>query len=142
MKRFYIAGKIESMESVKILRDALVGYGWEITYDWTTHGSVRSGPNADPALLGPVCESELNGVLAADVVVVLLPGGRGTHAELGAALASWELRGKPSWLVVCAPPGSEALLGGDEETTVFYHHPRVDQIVCGLDALAAYLTAN
>lgn len=140
--KYYIASRIENMENVRTLRDALAASGWVITYDWTTHGSVRSGPNADPALLGPVCENELNGVLAAEVVIVLLPGGRGAHAELGAALAAWTLRGKPSWLVVCAPPGQESLLGGDEATTVFYHHPHVDQIVCGLESLAAYLTGN
>ena len=60
---------------------------------------------------------ELTGVVSADAVIVLWPGGRGTHVELGAALAL----GKRVFLM------SEVLdhHRATKETCAFYHHPLV-----------------
>ena len=63
-----------------------------------------------------IAVQELNGVCEADVLVVLLPGGFGTHVEIGAALAL----GKP--VILCAP--NQKTL----ETPypcVFHYHPNV-----------------
>ena len=81
--RIYIASALENIEQVQAVRDALIAEGHTITYDWTTHGAVRD----DLARLAEVAGSEVQGVREADLVVVLLPGGRGTHAELGMACA-------------------------------------------------------
>lgn len=80
--KFYIASKLENADMVKKLAAILKLYKWEQTYDWTTHGSVQS---EGQERLIEVAENEIQGVREADVVIVLLPGGRGTHAELGAA---------------------------------------------------------
>lgn len=80
--KFYIASKLENAERVKELAGILKGWGWQHTYDWTTHGSVK---NEGEGRIQEVAQNEIDGVKDADFVIVLLPGGRGTHAELGAA---------------------------------------------------------
>lgn len=110
--RYYIATRLERHRDHNIVRDSLAGQGWEITYDWTVHGPVwRDGAER----IREVSQAELTGVVEADLVVVLLPGGRGTHAELGMALAA----GKP----VLLHTFDESLLGASPETCAFYHHP-------------------
>ena len=111
--RVYIATKLENTEAHNRVRDELAVDGWHLTYDWTTHGPVwREGHKR----MGEVAVAELKGVRDAAVVVVLLPGGRGTHAELGMALAF----GKPVVLAVTAPGQYEA-----ENACAFYYHPSV-----------------
>ena len=46
------------------------------------HGSVKE---EGEERLEEVAEKEIEGIRQAEIVIVLLPGGRGTHAELGAA---------------------------------------------------------
>ena len=82
--KYYIASKLENAVAVKTLAYAFEQLGWKQTYDWTAHGSVH---DEGEEVLRQVTLKELGGVKEADVVVVVLPGGRGTHAELGAALA-------------------------------------------------------
>lgn len=84
MAKFYIATYLERHAEHNLVRDRLVAAGHEITYDWTSHGSVKE---CSEERLTEVAEAELRGVTEADFVVVLLPGGRGTHAEIGAAVA-------------------------------------------------------
>ncbi len=118
--KFYIATRLENADAAKALAGALRELGHTITYEWWTHGSVQG---ADPTTIRRVATAELKGVREADVLIALLPGGRGTHAELGAAL----VLEKPVWL--CAPLDSLLYdLGerGDGATTcAFYWHPSV-----------------
>lgn len=109
--RYYIATKLDNWSEHNRLRDLLSYDGHEITYDWTIHGSVwREGPTA----CEDVSVKECRGVTDADLVIVLLHGGRGTHVELGVALGS----SKPV-----------AIIGYDASVTTksscaFYHHPQ------------------
>jgi hypothetical protein len=110
--KYYIATRLERHADHNIVRDALAAKGNQITYDWTVHGPVwRSGEDR----IREVSQLETQGVLDADVVIVLLPGGRGTHAELGMALAA----GKP----VILHSEDPAPFGATPETCAFYHHP-------------------
>ena len=87
--KFYIATALTNKPAYRKVRGFLEGRGHELTFDW-----VKAGPvdfESDPDALGKRAVDDLHGVLLADAVIVLLPGGRGTHAEMGAALAC----GKP-----------------------------------------------
>lgn len=135
MIKFYIGSKIENAAQVRELKAHLERAGWEHTYDWTAHGSVRGG-EADRELIRAVAEAEVDGVIAADVAIFLLPGGRGTHVEMGVALAA-----VPH--VVVWSPDPETDFGVSEKTSAFYHHP--DVIRCGersMEDLAASLAAG
>lgn len=112
--RYYIATKLENHEQHNEVRDLLNAAGHSITYDWTHHGPVYSHGLervAEVALL------ETQGVLDADFVVVLWPGGRGTHVELGMALAAK----KPVIFISPFTGHHEA----SPDTCAFYHHPFV-----------------
>jgi hypothetical protein len=119
MPSFYIASSLENVENVKRLRDELVSRGWTHTYDWSTHGSVQD----DPSRWRAVARAEVDGVIQADTVIVLMPGGRGTHVELGIALG---IRAYVEWDNGCLTPAIH-LIGDDPNprTCVFYHHPAV-----------------
>ncbi len=81
---YYIASSLENAPTVQKLAAKLNAQGWTQTYDWTTHGGVQ-GLNTEQ--MAEIAKNEIQGVRDADIVIVLLPGGRGTHVELGAAIA-------------------------------------------------------
>jgi hypothetical protein len=83
MDRIYVASGLENLGSVKDIMDSLKRSGWTITYDWTQHGSVQGKGND---VIAEVASAEAMGVRSADLVLVLLPGGKGTHTELGIAV--------------------------------------------------------
>lgn len=83
--KIYVASSLENAAHVRRVQTALIAAGHTITYDWTVHGSVWT---AGPARIREVAEAEHRGVVTADAVVVLLPGARGTHIELGIALGA------------------------------------------------------
>lgn len=111
--KYYIASRLENAEAVKRMASRLNEVGWIQTYDWTTHGSVQE---KGLERIEQVAQAELIGVREADVVIVLMPGGRGTHVELGAAIAYK----KP--VILFAEDGQ---LLQDGRTCAFYHHPQV-----------------
>ncbi len=124
--KYYIATSLLRMPAHNLVKDALGICGHEISYDWTLHGSVKS---VSKERLQEVAALEINGVSDADFVVVLLPGGKGTHFELGFAMA----RGKKVFLHSEDPLMFE--LG--PKTSVFYHHPDVTCLLCPLADVGA-----
>lgn len=122
--KIYIATGLERAAEHNVVRDALIKMGHSLSYDWTVHGSVK-GEGHDR--LEQVAGLELAGVMDADVVIVLLPGGRGTHTELGAALAA----GRPVFIHA----EDEGVFEFDERTCVFYRHKNVRRCVGPIDFL-------
>jgi nucleoside 2-deoxyribosyltransferase len=107
--KIYIATKLENTEQYAQVREVVLGQGHTITYDWTVHGSVKHTSLGELERVGMAEEA---GVMDADVVIGLLPGGRGTHWELGQASGLQ----KPIVLL-----GTERHFGLGSETTSFYH---------------------
>ena len=128
--KFYVASGVSNAEKVNQAASVLKEAGHERTYDWTTHGDVSK---ADPAFKRHVAASESHGVLDAELVVLLLPGRFGTHAELGMALASAENKRILLWSESPAP------FDGTEGFCVFYHHPAVERVVCPFEELLTLL---
>ena len=128
--KFYVASGVSNAEKVNQAASALTARGHQRTYDWTTHGDVSK---ADPAFKRHVASSESHGVLDAELVVLLLPGRFGTHAELGMALASTENKRILLWSETPAP------FDGTESFCVFYHHPAVERVVCPFEDLLTLL---
>lgn len=125
--KVYIASALENAAEVARLRDILAFAGHVVTYDWTIHGSVQS---EGAERIAEVAAAEMAGVIDADVLVALLPGGRGTHTEIGIALGSGVpviLRGAEHYARECA----------------FYRAPGVIDRVpawCSLEGIVAALT--
>lgn len=115
--KFYIATKLENWTAHNEVRDWLTARGHTITYDWTTHGPVwRRGLEA----VNAVARAEHDGVRAAELVIVLWPGGRGTHVELGMALEAG--------CRVVLVSGVEGHHEASPEVCAFYHHPSVERV--------------
>lgn len=118
MIKVYIATGLDNHAEHNQLRDELAKLDVHLTYDWTVHGPVwREGL----ARIKEVSQLELEGVRNADVVVVIrshVGQGRGTHVELGAALAY----GIPVVILSKAPTDD---FGAVSSTCAFYHHPCV-----------------
>jgi hypothetical protein len=110
----YIATSLENSQAHSALAQRLRDVGVGLSYDWTTHGSAQSTPER----WWEVAESEIDGVKSADLVIVLLPGGNGTHVELGAALAS----DKIVYLWAESEEALNEIRFGGSHTCVFYHH--------------------
>jgi hypothetical protein len=117
--KFYIATRLENHAKHNQLRDILTGLGHEITYDWTTHGPVR-GKGLE--VMNTVADAETFGVIDADVLLVLLPGGRGTHVELGLGMANPNTTDVIIW-----SEDPKAFSHDDELTCAFYHGSPVTQ---------------
>ena len=71
-------------------------------------------------------EKEKNAVIESDFVVVLLPGGKGTHIELGIALG----QGKRIFIY---SPGGE--VNNFDTTSTFYHLPEIEKCFGTIDKL-------
>jgi nucleoside 2-deoxyribosyltransferase len=113
-KRFYLATRKDRSEQAAPLLEALKAQGWERTFIWTALDEASTDG------YGEVAQKELAGVRDADVLIVLLPGGFGTHVEIGAALAL----DKP---VILHAPDRETL--EKPYPCIFHHHPGVTLLV-------------
>ena len=114
--RFYIGSGLQHYELVRYYANALKDYGWEQTYDWTRHIQTETTLEA----LAEYAEAERKAIWDSDVVVILLPAGRGTHVELGLALAH------DKKVFLCAASQEEFSI---EHTVAFYELPGVAQLV-------------
>lgn len=116
--RYYIATTLKNVEEHHLVRDYLNDYyGWTLTYDWTAHGSVLDN-SLD--VRQRIALTEEAGIRSADVVVAILPGGRGTHIEIGFAIAY----NKPVILYA----NKESLTKEYDLRCVFYDHPLVTRV--------------
>lgn len=121
--KFYIASSLGNAEAVNIIADYLISRGWAQTYDWTKHGPVLINDE-----LRRISNEELRGVTGCDVFFLLLPGKRGSHTELGAALAA----NKP--VIILSPDYN--LLYENDLTCSFYWHPNVSNRLIEPDRFA------
>ena len=112
--RFYLSTRKDRSSDAETIAKALISHGWVRTFDWGLHKTI------DPHEYGSIAEAEIQGVREADALIVLLPGGFGTHVEIGVALAL----GKH---VVLHAPDEDALT--TPYACVFHYHPNVTRLI-------------
>lgn len=89
--RIYIASTLTNAPRVRELRDALAVHNIELTYDWTSHNDgVPYIPDSNPEEKQQAALREELAVREAEVVLVVIPGGHGTHFEFGMARALYK----------------------------------------------------
>ncbi|MGP4107842.1 nucleoside 2-deoxyribosyltransferase [Virgibacillus sp. L01] len=79
---FYVASEFANKEQVQYVTQKLQSRGYNLTYDWTRN--ERATTERELSRIG-ILEKEA--VLNCDFFILLLPGGKGSHTELGMALA-------------------------------------------------------
>ncbi len=128
--RFYVASGLENLVRVKRALEKIRSLGHDVSYDWTQHGDVRTkGTDA----LNAVAGSETFAVMDSDRVLILLPGGKGTHTELGIALASRANKR----IILWSETGEE--FESNKNTCAFYHHSAVEKLRCGFEELLSFI---
>ncbi len=114
--KFYIGSGMKNCELVNSYAEILKENGWEQTYDWVKNvhneGSVKK--------LTEYAQLEQQGILDSEVFILVLPGGRGAHIELGMALA---LHKK---IFLCSHMEEAFRL---ENTVAFYGLPNITRLV-------------
>ena len=80
--KFYIGSGMKNCELVNYYSKILKEKGWEQTYDWVKN--VSDDVSIDD-MIG-YAKLEKQAIVSSDVVIILLPAGRGAHIELGMAL--------------------------------------------------------
>lgn len=109
---FYVASSLKNKDQVRSVASELKNVGWHHTYDWTQNGRANTLD-----VLGRIGKLEKEAIADSDVVLILLPGGNGTHIELGLAIA-W---GKRIFLY-----SSDEKVMNLGTTSTFYHLPEVE----------------
>lgn len=118
----YVAGALADVETVRSVQAAVVRAGHELTLDWTrVDEAALTDYEARPAAAATVATADLDAVLAADAVLVVLSEheGRGMYVELGAALAR----------AATGELEHVAVIGPVRHQSVFLHHPTVTRWV-------------
>lgn len=118
--RFYIGSGMKHHALVDAYAQRLKENGWEQTYCWTK----CIGEDVTLDTLAEYAEKEQQGIADADVVIILLPAGRGAHVELGMALA---LRKR---VFLCAAAEDAFSL---DNTVSFYQLPGIIRLVGDCD---------
>jgi nucleoside 2-deoxyribosyltransferase len=126
--KFYIASKLENYAQVQYLSDKLKSAGWEHTYNWAVHLSAKE---SNIELLREIGQKEFNAVKDADVIIVLTPQGRGTHIELGMAIAF------NKQIYLCHT--DDKYFQCDDNTSIFYWLPQVKQFIGSIDDIVCEL---
>lgn len=114
--KFYIGSGMKNCELVNYYSKILEENGWKHTYNWAKN------INGDETIedLIEYSKFEQQGIIDSDVVIILLPAGRGTHIELGMALA---LNKK---VFLCSETKEEFSV---ENTVNFYQLPDIVRLV-------------
>ena len=81
--KFYIGSGIKNVEQVNYYSKILEENGWRNTYNWTK--DISGNKTIEELVKYAIFEQ--NGIVELNVVIILLPAGRGAHIELGMALA-------------------------------------------------------
>ena len=81
--KFYIGSGMKNCEGVRHYANKLKENGWHQTYDWVKN--ISDDVSIDDMI--EYAKLESRGIVDSDVVIILLPAGRGAHIELGMAMA-------------------------------------------------------
>lgn len=121
--KFYIGSGLKNFNKVNGLSTILASMGWEHTFNWAANGEVENESITD---LASISMLEQKAVADSDVVIILLPAGRGTHVELGMAIAL----DKKTYLLSEDGKDFDIL-----NTAGFYFHPNVIRVVGSIEKL-------
>lgn len=114
--KFYIGSGMKNCELVNYYSKMLEENGWKHTYNWADN--INGNENIDDLIEYSILEQQ--GIVDSDVVIILLPAGRGTHIELGMALAL------DKKIFLCSATKDEFSI---ENTVNFYQLPNIIKLV-------------
>lgn len=126
--KFYLASSFANKNQVRYISEQLKNKGYIHTYDWTLNERALSLED-----LQRIGQNEKDAIFDSDLVILILPGGKGSHVELGMALG-FEKR------VILYSPNDE--VHDFAQTTTFYHLPVVEKCSGSVQELLEYIQAS
>ncbi|MCR8847530.1 nucleoside 2-deoxyribosyltransferase [Rossellomorea sp. SC111] len=123
--KFYIGSSFANKDLVRYVSDRLEQKGFIQTYDWT-----RNERPATVKDLQHIGQNEKDAITDSNVVIIILPGGKGSHVELGIAL------GLGKRIILYSPNGE---VHDFANTTTFYHLPEVEKCSGSTEELLEYV---
>jgi len=123
--KFYIASSLRNKERVRHLASCLKEKGFLHTYDWTKNENINTIEK-----LAVIGEAEKSAVLDADFFILVLPGGFGSHTELGMAIGN----GKRIYVYSMS---NEPF--NPEKTTTFYHIDGINKYIGDFDQFVGHI---
>ncbi|WP_242145290.1 MULTISPECIES: nucleoside 2-deoxyribosyltransferase [unclassified Bacillus cereus group] len=120
---FYIASSFQNKDLVRFVASKLKEIDWKHTYDWTQNERA-----VQKEQLQKIGQAEKQAIQEADVFLLLLDGGYGSHIELGMAIAlekKIHLYHKHNSL-----------------QTTFYHLPEIHIFQGEIEAFVSYITSK
>ncbi|MGM0751558.1 MAG: nucleoside 2-deoxyribosyltransferase [Bacillota bacterium] len=126
--KFYIGSSFKNIDQVRDVSDRLKRKGYTHTYDWTQNNRASTVEE-----LKQIGEKEMQAIIESDVILVLLPGGKGSHVELGIALGL-------NKRVILFSPNNE--VHDFAQTTTFYHLSEVEVCTGNVDELLEYVSTT
>ena len=113
--KFYIGSGFKNCDLVNYYAKKMEEYGWKHTYNWTSNMSK----DVTKENLIEYAKLEKQAISDSDIVVILLPAGRGTHVELGMAIALNKR------IFLCSSTSEEFSM---QNTVNFYQLPNIEKI--------------
>lgn len=123
--KFYVASSFSNLNTVRSVANKLKEKGFIHTYDWTKNEKAKT--QSDLKRIG---EEEKEAVIDSDFIVILLPGGKGTHIELGMAI------GLRKRIYLYSPIED---INDPEQSSTFYQLQEVNRYVGSLESFLEYL---
>jgi nucleoside 2-deoxyribosyltransferase len=123
--KFYIGSSFENKDIVRYVNERLKQEGFSHTYDWTRNEHASSVKD-----LQHIGQNEKDAITESNVVIIILPGGKGSHVELGIAL------GLGKRIILYSPNDEVHDL---ENTTTFYHLLEVEKYSGSIEGLLEYV---
>lgn len=118
--KFYVGSGMKNCALVNYYSKILKENGWSQTYDWVKNVS----DDVSIEDMKEYAKLESQGITDSDVVIILLPAGRGAHIELGMAIALNKR------VFLCSANEEEFSI---ENTVAFYELPKVVKLVGNAD---------
>lgn len=126
---FYIGASLKNHELVNYVAKKLIANGWKHTYNWAEN-LLEEETLEDMVKFATL---EKRGVANADVVIIILPAGRGSHVELGMSLAL----NKKTYLY--SEDGKEF---EEKDTICFYQTPGIIRLSGNIDEAIEEIMKN
>lgn len=118
--KFYIASSLNNIEIVRNVAGQMKKKGFIHTYDWTVNGRADNLEK-----LKKIGQEEKEAVTESDFIIIILPGGKGTHIELGIAL------GLNKRIYLYSP---NEQINDPSTSSSFYQLPEVNKFVGEIDS--------
>lgn len=118
--KFYIGSGLKNAKVVNEFSKRLQNHGWKHTYNWAEN--IKGNETIEDLIKYATLEQKA--IEESDVVIIILPAGRGTHIELGMAIAL----NKKIYLYSNSKEEFDA-----ENTVAFYQLPSVQKVIGDID---------